>query len=132
MAGYMDSQRAIKELEARRAELVNELLEIRSLVRGSVSEQFLKVAQKGKTEPARRGPYYVLSRSQQGRTKSERIKKKDVARVKRDVENHKRFTALCEELAAVTEQLGELEREAAASEEAVKKGLNSQSTRARK
>jgi hypothetical protein len=38
-----------------------------------------------------RGPYYVLSRSQNGKTKSQRIKMTDVERVKQDVANHQRF-----------------------------------------
>lgn len=120
------------ELEARRLELVNELLGIRSLVRGALSEQFLRVPQKGQAEPALRGPYFVLSRSVRGRTKSERVKQKEVARVREDVENHKRFAALCDELAEVTERLGALERQASASEEALKKGLKSRSRKAGK
>ena len=128
----MDMQAQMQKVQARREELVSELLGIRSLVRGALSEQFLKVPQKGQAEPALRGPYYVLSRSKEGQTRSRRVKKGEVERVREDVRNYKRFETLCAELAELTERLGELEREAAASEEAVKKGLKSRSNRAKK
>lgn len=132
MDGTMNSEKAIRELEARRRALVEQLLDVRSLVRGSLTEQYLKVPQVGSEEPAVRGPYYVLSRSERGRTKSERVRKDEVKRVKHDVANYKRFTALCEELTQVTEHLGGVERQAAASEETQKKKPTLRSNKARK
>ncbi len=132
MANIMESRAAIHELETRRNQLVEELLNIRSLVRGSLSEQFLKVPRKGTEEYVERGPYYVLSRSKEGKTDSERVKKKDVDRVKQDIANYRRFESVCEELAKLTEKLGELEREAAVEDAEVKKKPKSHSKRARK
>lgn len=132
MSHTMNSPTAIHELETRRQQLADELLDIRSLVRGALTEQFLKVPRKGQEEPVVRGPYFVLSRSQNGKTKSQRVKMTDVEQVKQDVANHQRFKALCEEFAALTEQLGEIEHAAAAGDDVVKKKPKSRSRKARK
>lgn len=64
----------VKEVEKRRREILKEMGGIRSMRRGSVNEQFLKVPQKGKKEPVLRGPYYVFSRFEKGKgTKSYRL-----------------------------------------------------------
>lgn len=128
----MDTKTSVQAIDERRRELVEQLLGMRSLVRGALSEQFLKVPQKNQEEPALRGPYYVLSRSIMGRTRSSRVKRQEAERVRQDVNNYKRFEAVCSELAELTERLGDLEREARDSEEALKKGLKSRSNRARK
>lgn len=132
MIATMDAKNSVQAIDERRRELVEQLLEMRSLVRGALSEQYLKVPQKDQDEPALRGPYYVLSRSVKGRTHSSRVKKKEVGRVRQDVNNYKCFEAVCSELAELTEQLGNLEREALASEEALKKKPTSRSSRAKK
>lgn len=132
MIAAMDTKTSVQAIEERRRELVEELLGMRSLVRGALTEQYLKVPQKGQEVPALRGPYYVLSQSVKGRTQSRRVKKKEAERVRQDVSNYKCFEAVCCELAALTEQLGNLERESRASEEALKKGLKSRSNRAKK
>jgi len=128
----MNTTDSLQAIDERRKELVAQLLEMRSLVRGALSEQYLKVPQKDREEPALRGPYYVLSRSVKGRTRSNRVKQKEAERVRQDVSNYKRFEAVCAELAALTEQLGDLEREASASKEALKKGLKSRSNKVKK
>jgi len=128
----MNTKDSLQAIDERRKELVAQLLEMRSLVRGALSEQYLKVPQKDQEEPALRGPYYVLSRSVKGRTRSSRVKQKEAERVRQDVSNYKRFEAVCAELAALTEQLGDLEREASASKEALKKGLKSRSNKVKK
>tara|TARA_R110001592_G_scaffold280034_1_gene547406 strand:- start:22 stop:429 length:408 start_codon:yes stop_codon:yes gene_type:complete len=132
MITAMDTKTTVQAIEERRRELVEQLLGMRSLVRGALSEQYLKVPQKSQEEPALRGPYYVLSQSVKGRTQSRRIKKKEAERVRQDVNNYKCFEAVCFELSELTEQLGDLERESRASEDAVKKRLKSQSNRAKK
>jgi len=128
----MNKSSQLVKLEARREQIAAEMLQIRSLVRGALTEQFLKVEHQGKDKPVLRGPYYVLSRSDKGRTRSQRIPRQDAGQVRQDVENYKRFEALAQELAELTEQLGELERERSASEEALKKGLKSRSSKAGK
>ncbi len=102
----------VQEIEKRRKEILREMGGIRSMRRGSVSEQFLKVPHKGKKEPVLRGPYYVFSRHEKGKaTRSQRLtSSKEVEEARRDVEAHKRFRELCREYEELTEELGELER----------------------
>lgn len=121
----------IEDLERKRREILNEMLSIRSMKRGTVNEQFLKVPIKGRDEPALRGPYYVLTRSQGGRTVSRRLTSPEMRRqAEADVAAHKKFVALCLEYERLTERLGEIERRDI--EGAEKKRPNSPSKRKRK
>ena len=47
---------SIRDLEAQRNAILAEMGSIRAMRRGTINEQFLKVPQKGRKEPARRGP----------------------------------------------------------------------------
>ncbi|MFO8057796.1 MAG: DUF6788 family protein [bacterium] len=102
-----------EEIEKRRSEILKEMEGIRSMRRGRVDEQYLKVPHKGKKEPVFRGPYYVFSRHEKGEgTKSYRLTtQEDVDNARRDVAAHKRFQELCREYEELTEELGRLERE---------------------
>jgi hypothetical protein len=119
----------IEQIETRRKEILSEMGKIRSMRRGTLNEQYLRVLHKGKSEPVLRGPYYVLSRQEGDKTVSKRLKSDEVARAREDIEAHKRFKALCREFEGLTEELGQL---STASEEGVKKGLKSSSRRTRK
>ena len=103
----------IKEIEKRRKEILREMGGIRSMRRGRVNGQFLKVPHKDKKEPVLRGPYYVFSCHVKGKgTKSYRLKsQEEVESARRDIELHKRFQELCLEYEELTEELGRLERE---------------------
>jgi hypothetical protein len=129
MGGAMET---MQRLEERRESILREMAGLRSMEPAALSEQMLKVPHKGKKSPALRGPYYVLSRWENGKTSSRRVKKAELEQVKIDVANYQRFVTLCDEFVDLTQRLGELEREAAASQEAAKKGLKSRSNRARK
>lgn len=101
----MDS---IHEVEERRHQILEELRGIRSLRRGTINEQFLKDP---RDATKLRGPYYVLSRREGGKTVSRRLKRgEDLEQAQRDVAEHKRFAGLCQELEQLTERLGELVR----------------------
>lgn len=120
-------------LEKRRKEVLDEMERIRSMCRGTVAEQFLKVPHKGKKDPVLRGPYYVFVRKEQGQNRSVRLTTPEqVEQARGDVERYRRFKQLCREFEELTEQLGVLERKATASEEALKKGLKSRSNKAGK
>ena len=100
----------IQQIETKREAVLEEMRAIRSLRRGTVNEQYLRVYHKGKKQPVLRGPYCVVSRKEENKTVSERLTDAaEVERTKRDVETYKRFMALCKEFAALTERLGALE-----------------------
>ena len=104
--------RTIEAIEARREAIAKEMCSIRSLRRGTINEQFLKVRQAGRKEPLARGPYYVLSRYEGGRTVSQRLAQgEELQQARKDVAEHKRFVALCKEFEELTERLGQMERE---------------------
>lgn len=125
----MDS---IGAIETRRQRILEQLASIRSLCPATLTEQMLPVRHKGRAKPVLRGPYYLLARWENGKTRSRRVRKEELPRVRHDIDNHKRFLALCKELESLTEQLGALESQASASEEPLKKGLKSRSSRTRK
>ena len=101
----------VRQLEQQREGILKQLRQIRSLRRGTINEQYLQVPHKGQPEPVRRGPYYVLSRHEDGKTVSQRLRSPEqVEQARADVAAHRRFVALCDTYAQVTEQLGQLER----------------------
>lgn len=96
-------------LMKKRNEIFNEISSIKTMKRGTINEQYLKVPQKG-SEPILRGPYYVLSKSLGGKTKSQRIKNKDLETVKTDVREYNRFIKLTDEFIDITEQITDITR----------------------
>jgi len=122
----------IEQVEQRRRQLVEEMQAIRAVERAALSEQMLRVKHKDKAGHALRGPYFVLSRWVEGKTKSRRVRREELPRIQEEVANHRRLQALFEEFAELTERLGQLEREQVDASEAVKKKPASPSRRTRK
>ena len=120
----MESKHSIQE---RRRAIVEEMLRMESMRRGTLNEQFLQVPQKGAKEPALRGPYYVLSRHKHGKTISERIPAGEVQRVRQDIARYDRFMELCREFCELTERLG-----VCTDDETLKKTPKSPSRKTRK
>ena len=119
----------INQIKKRRDAILEQMQGIRSMERGSITEQYLKVAHKGKKEPVRKGPYYVLSRREGKKTVGYRLKTpEELARAQRDVETHKEFRKLCRQFEELTEQLGRLSRDEGV-EGNEKKGRRSPSNR---
>lgn len=103
---------AIEDVESKRDAVLAEMRGIRSMERGSITEQYLKVPHKG-GKPVLRGPYYLMSRKEGKRTVGYRLTTPaEVELAKRGVEAHRKFAALCKEYECLTERLGELERRA--------------------
>jgi hypothetical protein len=74
--------------------------------RGSVTCQFLKSRQKGRTEPIRIGPYALYTRKKNGKTVGRRLRDlEEVRRLENQVENYHVFRKLCTELMEVSEQI---------------------------
>ena len=101
----------IEKVERRREEILREMRAIRRMRKGSVMEQYLPGKQKGKSEPVWRGPYWLYTRKEKGRTVGRRLSREEAERVRAEVAAGHRFQALCQEYAELTERLGELEGE---------------------
>lgn len=101
----------IQELDARREQVLDQMRSIRSMRRGSITEQHLRSAPRGgRSTPVFHGPYYVFSRREGDRTVSHRLRSaSEVEQARQDVDTHARFVALCGEFERLTEQLSELE-----------------------
>jgi Family of unknown function (DUF6788) len=107
----------VPEIEGRRDEVLQQMRSIRSMKRGTINEQYLKVPQKG-AKPALRGPYYVLSRREGNKTVSERLTTPtQLEQAKMDVAAHRKFVELCKEFEVLTERLGMLQRQGEGDEE---------------
>lgn len=123
----------IAQIEVRRNQIVKEMCNIRSMRRGSISEQYVPVSRKGKKTGKLRGPYYVFSYWSGQKSICERLKsREEVEQARMDVAAQKKFVALCKEFEELTQRLGELERRESQEIEALKKGLRSHSNKARK
>ena len=102
----------IQELESKRDAVLQEMRSIRSMQRGTINEQFLKVHKRGIKEAKTCGPYYVLSRHEIhiGKTRSRRLTSPEaLEKARKDIAAYQRFVALCREFQNLTETLGELE-----------------------
>jgi|SRR5208283_5612813 hypothetical protein len=113
----------IPQIESQRDQVLQQMRSIRSMKRGTINEQYLKVPQKG-AKPALRGPYYVLSRREGNKTISERLKTQiQVQQAKLDVAEHRKFVELCKEFEILTERMGLLlqhEKEGSAEKKRLK------------
>ena len=101
----------VQQLEVRRNAVLEEIRSIRSMRRGTISEQYFKTHLKGRRGIAHQGPYYVLSRREGAKTVSKRLRSvAEVEQAQKDVAQYKRFVGLCQEFERLTARLGELER----------------------
>ena len=111
-------------IESERQRVVEQMLRLGPMKRGTLNEQYLAAARKGPGKPAIRGPYYVLSRKEGGRTVSRRVRAEDIERVRREIGCYSRFMQLCREFAELSERLGDAQNGAPCGAEALKKTLN--------
>jgi len=101
----------VQQLEARRLAILDEIRSIDSMRRGSVNEQFFQIRHKGSKELTRQGPYYVWSRSQGGKTVSQRLTSaEDIENTRAEVAAYRRFQTLCREYVEVASELASLKR----------------------
>jgi hypothetical protein len=96
-------------LRMRRDAILAEMREFETMKRGTINEQYYRRGGKTAKRTDLRGPYYVFSRCEGGRTRSRRLKTAEaLARARQAIAAHKRFLVLCEEFVLVTERLGDL------------------------
>ncbi|MDI6763076.1 MAG: hypothetical protein QME83_08595 [Thermodesulfobacteriota bacterium] len=101
----------VKQLEARRNRILEEMRSIRSMRRGTINEQYFKTRLKGRKGMVHQGPYYILSRREEERTVSRRLRSAaELQQAQKDVAEYKRFLGLCQEFEQLTARLGALER----------------------
>jgi hypothetical protein len=109
--------KTLLEIETKREAVLQHMLSIRSMKRGTINAQYLKVPQKG-ADSAVRGPYHVLSRREDNKTVSERLTTpKQLEQAKLDVAAHRKFVELCKEFEILTEQMGILRQQTEGPEE---------------
>jgi hypothetical protein len=85
----------VQQLEARRNAILEEIRSIRSMRRGTINEQYFKTRLKGRKGMVHQGPYYVLSRREEDKTVSKRLRSAvALEQARRDVAEYKRFVGL--------------------------------------
>mgnify|MGYP006863451817 CR=1 FL=1 len=115
-----------QQIEARRRRIVEKMLAMRSMRKGTVNEQWFPVVRGGKKTDELRGPYFVITYKVGNRTVSERLKSEaQVVRARAQTDDYRHFRALCTELEELTVQLGELGPQEQGDGERLKKGLKS-------
>ena len=101
----------VQQLEGQRNAILEQMRSIRSMRRGTINEQHFKTRLKGRKGMVHQGPYYVLSRREEEKTVSRRLRSSvELDQARRDVAEYKRFLGLCQEFERLTARLGELER----------------------
>lgn len=120
-------------LERQRMEILKQMGQIRTMRRGTVSEQFLKVPHQGQAKPVERGPYFLWQYWDKGKPIRKRLRSSaEVAAARKEVAAHKEFEELCARYVGVAEALADLERQETDSNDALKKRLKSRSSKAQK
>jgi len=101
----------VQQLEVQRNAILEEMRSIRSMRRGTINEQYFQTRLKGRKGMVHQGPYYVLSRREEEKTVSRRLRSSvELDQARKDVAEYKRFLGLCQEFERLTARLGELER----------------------
>jgi len=99
----------LEELEKKRESLKMEIIKIGNMRRGSVSQQFVPVQHKGEKMPILKGPYYVYTAKQKGKSIGKHLKVgPELEKYRREVNNYHRFQQLIRELVSVNEKICEL------------------------
>jgi hypothetical protein len=101
----------VQKLEGQRNAILEQMRSIRSMRRGTINEQYFKTRLKGRKGVVHQGPYYVLSRREEEKTVSRRLRPGiELEQAQKDVAEYKKFLGLCQEFERLTSRLGELER----------------------
>ena len=105
----------IKKLVKRISTVKQELVELGEMRPGTISKQYNVCGNpqcrcKDPEHPKKHGPYYQLSYTRHGKSKSEHIKKEMITTVRNQVRNYKRFVKLNEEWIDLSIELAQLKK----------------------
>jgi len=105
---------SVPQLRQQIADTKRALLALGDMRPGTLSQQFNvcgnpTCACKDPDNPKKHGPYYQLSYSRHGKSKTEFVKRGTLSRIKREVKNYKRFVALTDELIDLSIELSRLQ-----------------------
>ena len=96
---------AMPQLLERRVQICNAIAEIKTMRRGTLNEVYRKQELKS-GEMARRGPFYnITTKTEKNKTVTTAVPKKDIERVRQEVENYKSFRKLSDEYIDVCEKI---------------------------
>jgi hypothetical protein len=111
----------IKELQGRITRIKKGLSQLGDLRPGSLSRQYNVCGNptcrcKDPTNPKKHGPYYQLSYTHRGRSRTEFVRKEFVAQVQREIKNYAIFRELTKKWVDLSLEMARLRREKFASE----------------
>ena len=92
----------IPSLQQQRAQILQEMASIDSMVRGHLSQQTYQRQSAGRL--LTQGPYHLLQRHENGKNNCQRIGPEELEFISQAVEGHARFQELARRYAELTEQ----------------------------
>ena len=95
-----------ESLETKRQEILQQMSAITRMRRGTVNEQYFEVREKDGSAH-RRGPYFLYSRTEKGKSFSQRVSLEDVDRYREETDNCRRFKELSGRCVMICEALAE-------------------------
>lgn len=109
----MKHNKRIQKLVKRISTIKQELMELGEMRPGTISEQYNVCGNpqcrcKDPHHPKKHGPYYQLSYTRHGKSRSEHIKKEMITTVRNQVKNYKHFVKLTEEWIDLSIELAQL------------------------
>jgi len=97
-------------LEGNRQEILRQMSAITRMRRGTVNEQYFEVPQKDGSV-VRRGPYFLYSRTEKGKSFSQRVALDEADRYREETDNCRRFKELSSRCVMICEELAEANEE---------------------
>ena len=94
----------LEDLEARRQEIIQDINNIGEMRKGSITEQVFK-SKKADGSTVQRGPYWVYSYKDRGKTVSKRLSPQEVGIYEAQILEFRRFESLCSELAEASQAI---------------------------
>ena len=104
---------SIEQLEARRALLAKQLIQISDMRQGSLSEYYGRCGKESccchDSKHPGHGPYYAFTKKVEGKTKTLQLRQGPrLSKIEREVEAYKEFRKTCDELVKVSEKICDL------------------------